>query len=203
MSQALGKMNLRPFERRLLVGVLVVLVLIFNFVFIWPHFWDWGKTRARLYKAQDNLERYEQEIGRKSEYETKNKELEEEGAAVAADDQANLFFRTVMNQASISGVSLPATTRQSSSTNEFFLEQLQTFRFQAGEEELVDFLYSLGEGDSLIRARGLSLRCNASRQQLEGSIDLVASYQKKVKPGARAITSTTKPSAPPQPSTAK
>jgi hypothetical protein len=46
-----GKMNLRPFERRLLVGVLVVLLLVVNFVFIWPHFGDWAKTQDRLNKA--------------------------------------------------------------------------------------------------------------------------------------------------------
>ena len=34
--------HLRPLERRLAVGVVVVLILVLNFVFIWPHFSDWS-----------------------------------------------------------------------------------------------------------------------------------------------------------------
>lgn len=193
MSKAFGKTNLRPFERRLLVGVAVVLFLVVNIVFVWPHFSDWGKTRQRLIDAQDTVEKWSREIAQKGEHEKKIQVLEEEGAQVTAEDQANEFFRTVQNQASISGVNLPSISRQSTSTNDFFLEQLQTFRVQAGEEQLVDFLFNLGEGESVIRARGLSLRPNAVRQQLEGSIDLVASYQKKPKkpapkPGEKSTT---------------
>ena len=38
---------LRPLERRLVVGVTVVLVLVLNGAFIWPHFSDWASW-ARL-----------------------------------------------------------------------------------------------------------------------------------------------------------
>jgi len=40
-------MQLRPLERRLAVGVLVVLFLALNYVFVWPHFSDFGKLRQR------------------------------------------------------------------------------------------------------------------------------------------------------------
>ncbi len=39
--------QLRPLERRLAVGVLVILFLVLNYVFIWPHFSDWGNLRQR------------------------------------------------------------------------------------------------------------------------------------------------------------
>jgi hypothetical protein len=195
MSKALGKTNLRPFERRLLVGVLVVVLLVVNIVFVWPHFSDWGKARERLNDAHDTVEKWNREIAQKGDYEKKLQALEAEGAQVAAEDQANQFFRTVQNQASISGVNLPSIMRQSTSTNEFFIELMQTFRVQAGEEQLVDFLYSLGESESVIRARGLSLRPNGARQQLEGSIDLVASYQKN--PKKAAVKPAEKPAAKP------
>ena len=35
--------QLRPLERRLVVGVAVVLLIVLNAAFIWPHFADWGK----------------------------------------------------------------------------------------------------------------------------------------------------------------
>ena len=38
--------QLRPMERRLAVGVLVVLFLVLNYVFIWPHFSDLGQFAA-------------------------------------------------------------------------------------------------------------------------------------------------------------
>ena len=37
--------QLRPLERRLAVGVLVILFLVLNGVFIWPHFSDWGRLQ--------------------------------------------------------------------------------------------------------------------------------------------------------------
>lgn len=191
---ALGKMNLRPFERRLLVGVLVVLFLVVNVVFVWPHFKDLNTMRDRNYSAHDKLGRWQKEISLKGDFEKKIQEYEEVGATVAAEDQANQFFRAVQNQASISGVSLPSIMRQSTRTNEFFIELLQTFRVQANEAQIVDFLYNLGEGESVIRARGVSLRPNGPRQMLEGSIDLIASYQKipkKPAPKAAATNNTT------------
>ena len=42
----------------------------------------------------------------------------------------------------------------------------------------MDFLYSLGSGNSLIRVRDLTMRPDAPRQQLSGTVKLVASYQK-------------------------
>ena len=47
------------------------------------------------------------------------------------------------------------------------------------EAQLVDFLYKLGDGNSLIRVRALSLRPDPPRQNLGGNITLIASYQKK------------------------
>ena len=205
MTNPLDKLNLRPFERRLVVAVLVLLFLVVNIVWVWPHFKDWSETKYRLEDARAALATYETAISQKGDYEKKIKEFESEGAAaVAPDDQANQFLRTVQNQAAVSGVSIMSISRQTTATNVFFLEQRQTFTVQANEEQLVDFLYQLGSGDSIIRARGLSLRPNPPRQQLSGNIDLVASYQKnpaaKTAPTAKATAATaTKTSAPTPP----
>lgn len=173
-----GKMNLRPFERRLLVGVLVVLLLVVNFLFIWPHFGDWAKAQDQLDKANGDINKFQAAIAQKGDYEQKVKDLESAGAIILAEDQANQFLRMVNNQGASSGVIILNNGRAATSTNEFFLEVKQTFSVQATDEQLVDFLYQLGSGNSMIRARGLSLRPNPPRQQLSGNIDLVASYQK-------------------------
>src|SRR5262249_5402146 len=47
------------------------------------------------------------------------------------------------------------------------------------EKQLVDFLYRISSGDSIIRVRSMSLRPEANHYQLNASITLVASYQKK------------------------
>ena len=51
--------QLRPLERRLAVGVLVILFLVLNGVFIYPHFSDWGQLRGRLDAAQKKLKLYQ------------------------------------------------------------------------------------------------------------------------------------------------
>jgi len=69
--------------------------------------------------------------------------------------------------------------RISSGTNQFFLEQSQNISVQSGEQQLVDFLYNLGSGNSLIRVRDLTLRPDPPRQNLSATVKLVASFQKK------------------------
>ena len=50
----------------------------------------------------------------------------------------------------------------------------------SGEKELVDFLYRLGSGNSLIRVRDMNLGTELpARQKLQGSLTLVESFQKK------------------------
>ena len=44
--------------------------------------------------------------------------------------------------------------------------------------QLVDFLYKLGAGASMIRVRDLTLQPDPPRQRLTADIRLVASYQK-------------------------
>ena len=39
-------------ERRLAVGVIVVLLLVVNYVIIWPHFGDWGNLDYNIRRRQ-------------------------------------------------------------------------------------------------------------------------------------------------------
>ena len=68
--------QLRPLERRLAVGVLVVLLLVLNAVFIWPHRSDWSSLRGRLDEAQRKLKLYQTTILLTSNYEAQVKSFE-------------------------------------------------------------------------------------------------------------------------------
>jgi len=90
-------------------------------------------------------------------------------------------------------VQLQNTSRQITRTNDvFFIEQIQNINVLATDDQLVDFLYQLGSGASMIRVRDLELQPDQPRQHLNGNIKLVASYQKNPKPTTAAKPSTAK-----------
>src|SRR2546423_7236583 len=145
--------NLRPFEKRMVVGVAAMLFVVLNFWFVVPHFSDWGRAQARKGKARFTLEKFEAEINQMPTYTRMVKELESEGAAVPPEDAAISFSTTIQEQQQKSGVNIIRTGRQTTRTNQFFLEQTQPISIQSKEPQLVDFLYNLGSSNSLIRVR--------------------------------------------------
>ncbi|MEY4917951.1 MAG: hypothetical protein RL616_1864 [Verrucomicrobiota bacterium] len=178
--------HLRPMERRLVIGVGVVLLIVLNAVFIWPHFSDWGNLTNRYTDAQQKLKTYQTAVAQKPELEKQVKNFESEGEYVAAEDQAINFMRTIQSQASASGFGIERYSPTRMTTNQFFVEQVQNIQVHATEEQLVDFLYKLGSGASMIRVRDLTLQPDAARQRLGADIKLVASYQKNPKPATTA-----------------
>ena len=175
--------QLRPLERRLAIGVLVVLVLVLNYVFIWPHFSDWGSLSRRGEDAQRKLKLYQATIAQQSTYEAQVKSLQSAGEFVAPEDQSVNMMRTIQSQSAQSGVAIINTSRQMTRTNDaFFVEQIQNIVVLANDRQLVDFLYKLGSGASAIRVRDLELQPDAPRQNLNANIRLVASYQKNAAP---------------------
>ena len=175
--------NLRSIERRLVIGVGVLLFIVANIVWVVPRFADWGKTKGRLETARDTMKKYEQEISGANKIKQSIAQLEKKGGGVQQEDQANNFSRALQAQAVQSGVNITGTSKQQWKTNEFFVELIQTISVQSREENLVDFLYNLSSGDSMIRVRDLPLRPDAPHQQLSGNIKFVASYQKAQKKG--------------------
>ena len=171
-------MQLRPLERRLVVGILVVLILVLNFAFVWPHFSDWGNLQRRLTEAHRKLALYQGTAVQATNYEAQVKSLESQGEFVALEDQAINFLRTIQSQSQQSGVNILTTSRQTARTNEFFVEQTQNINVTATDEQLVDFLYKLGSAASMIRVRDLELQPDSARQRLNANVRLVASYQK-------------------------
>jgi type II secretory pathway component PulM len=187
--------QLRPLERRLAIGVMVILLLVLNYVFIWPHFSDWGNLRRRSDDAQRKLKLYQTVIAQKPTYEAQVKGLESAGEFVPLEDQSVNMMRTIQSQSAQSGVGIVNTSRQMTRTNDaFFVEQIQNIQVQADDKSLVDFLYKLGSGASTIRVRDLELQADAAKQKLNGNIRLVASYQK----GAPVADPKTAPAASPK-----
>ena len=178
MTSYLDRLNLRPFEKRLVVAVGAVLFLVLNAWFVVPHFSDLSQARERRLEALKKLERWQLEMDQKSKYEAGINRFRQEGLEVPPEDQQNQFARAIQDQQVRSGVGIQQFGRVSTQTNQFFLELTQPISVQSGEAQLVDFLYNLGSGNSLIRVRDLTLRPDAPRQQLSGTVKLVASYQK-------------------------
>ena len=185
--------QLRPLERRLAVGVLVVFILVLNWVFIWPHRSDWGKLRGRLNVAQQKLQLYQSTISQTANYQAQVKGFESQGGFVAPEDQSINFLRTIQSQATASQVQMGSMSRPMTRTNDaFFVEQIQNINVSATDDQLVDFLYKLGSDVSMIRVRDLELQPDPPRQKLNANIRLVASYQRSAPGNVKTATATTK-----------
>ncbi len=190
MATKLSQIHLRPGERRLLVGVGLLVFLVLNMFLVWPHFGDWQETRVELATARQKLQRYQNEIAEIPKLEARIRMLESADEPVPEEDQGTEFLSTIQRQASLSGVTITGTSRMTTRTNNpFFIERSQTLSVLAEERALLDFLYRIGSAGSMTRIRGLSLRPDPPRHRLTGNITLVASYQKKTT--ARLTTAAT------------
>lgn len=175
--------QLRPFEKRVVVGVLSMVFVVLNVWFVLPHFSDWSKVKARTAKARKTLGVFQKEIAEIPNYQTNIARLlgPSGGRAIESEDQVYMFDRAILDQQAKTGVNITAKpTRPRFETNAFFLEVSESINVISPEKPLVDFLYNLGSADSLIRVRDLTLKPadTVKRQELSAIINLVASYQK-------------------------
>lgn len=184
--------QLRPTERRFVVGVAVVLIIIINYVLVWPHFSDYGNAQNQFQASTVKLKNYKAAVAEIPDLQKKVKQYENEGGFVPLEDQGVNFMRTIQQQAAESSVALQNFGRPNTQTNDaFFVEQIQNINVLAPESNLVDFLYRLGSGSSMIRVRDLTLQPDPPRQRLTADIRLVANYQKTA-PATAAKTATAK-----------
>jgi Tfp pilus assembly protein PilO len=184
MKSFFDKLNLRPQERRMVVIVGVIIFIVINVVFVMPIFGEYGKTTQRMKDSHQLLNRYETEIKKKGQYEQQLRQLESSGSFVAQEEQASKLMSDVTSQATLSGVTVlrydPTPRVTSNKTNSFFEEQSLMITVNTGEKELVEFLYNLGSGGSLVRVRSMTLNPEVpNRYKLQGNLTLVESFQKK------------------------
>lgn len=180
----LDQLNLRPQEKRILAAVLVVVLVLVSIFFVWPKLGQRPKLVSSLEASRKKLQSYQAEIARVPDYQSRLRDLEGQGSAVLREEQALQLMRTVQTQASehevpITSTRVGAPSPSTTATNAFFDEQTVIVGVNTRERELVNFLYSLGTGNSMIRVRDMDLRPDPPRYKLNGSITLVASYQKK------------------------
>jgi len=203
VKSTFDKLNLRPGERRLVVIVGIVVFAVLNFVFVFPNFGEYGKAMKKASETETTLRRYRMETARKGSYEAELAKLQTQGQLVAEEDQALQLQREVDSQANLAGVTIlqrtPSPRGSGSRTNAFFDESSLVINFNSGEKELVDFLYNLGKGNSLVRVKSMTLGPELpNRYRLQGSLTLVESFQKKqvrTVAASSAKPSTTKPAA--------
>lgn len=174
--------QLRPLERRMAVGVAVILFLVLNWIFIWPHHSDWENLKARQQNARASSQLYQTAISQSTNYEALVKKFEGQGGFVAREDQVINMMRTIDSQSAQSGVRIYNYSHSMMHTNEFFTEQTQNINVTATDAQLVDFLYKLGNDASMVRVIDLELQPDGPKLHLTGNIRLVASYQKNLKP---------------------
>lgn len=190
MSSVLDKMNLRPGERRLVVVVAIVVLAVLYFMFVYPQFGEWKKLQQRKTDIAMALNRYQTEINKTSAYKAQQTELEKKGGKVDPELQSLDLIRVVQNLATANGVSLGSISpgkgdSGSGKTNQFFEEKTVNIQYNAEEAALVNFLYSLSSGESLIRVSSMTINPDQPQQRLIGSATLIASYPRK--PPARPV----------------
>lgn len=189
MTSFLDKLNLRPQERRWVVGVALVVFVLLNFLIVWPHFGDLGRAEQGLKDTRALLKKFQDEIDKQSHYTRQLKELQEGGQFIASEEQALRLSQEVANQAALTGVNIPSSTpgvRGIGKTNAFFDEQTLQISVVSDEPPLVEFLYNLAARESLTRVRSMTLGPDPRRERLQGNITLVKSFQKKPPPKTAA-----------------
>ena len=163
MNQFLNRLNLRPQERRLIVGVAAILFVVVNLWLVWPHRHDWKAAADQLEETQTRLQRIRRETDpvRVADYQARLKEFEGEGEMVLPAEQTYELAGAIISQANKNRVSIQNNSEiplpSGAKTNEFFEEKARQITFTAMEKDLVDFLIGIGSGNSMIRARNIVL----------------------------------------------
>jgi hypothetical protein len=191
MNTLFDRLNLRPQERRLVVMAATVLFVVFHFWFVHPYFKEWGRTKAAVSKAQNTLKIFRATLAQTNDLRLKLQKLEGQGTGLLAPEQAgNLLIQRIGAQARENDVKysriniLPRSA--TAKAGEFFEEQTLDFGVNpSGDKELIAFLVAIGNSDLMVRVKELSLGPAPGGYQLQGSMKLVASFQKK---GAPATT---------------
>jgi len=103
--------------------------------------------------------------------------LAAEDPGVQPENQADHFPREIAAQAAQAQVALLSVSRVTSQTNGFVLERRQTLALEATRPQLLNFLRSLAESNSVLRVGDLSVRPNPDRTRLAANVVVVGHYR--------------------------
>jgi hypothetical protein len=212
MTSFLDKLNLRPNELRLVVVVSFVIIAVLYALFIWPEFKEWNRLQEQKRENAKTWQMFQREITNTAKYQQELTVLKQKGRSVDSEAQALEMQRTVTSQAILTGVTIngynpgrgPAVTGgKTNAAYAFFEETTGTINFLAEENALVNFLYALSSGDSLIRVSSMTLNPDPTQMKLMGNMTLVASYPKKTPARGTSPTPPPKSGGPGVPAPAK
>lgn len=183
MKNLFDQLQLRPHERRLVVIGLVVLFVVLNMWFVWPHYGDRAQAIRQLAKSNQDVAKYQKELSLTNQYNELLTKLDKEGAGVLAGDKDIALLSTIQTLIRESGVShssiTPAPRAAFNGTNEFYDQQALSIVLNPNEPEpLIRFLVSLATNEVTLRVRELDLKPDPSKTKLAGSLRVVASFQK-------------------------
>jgi len=183
MKSLFDRLNLGALERRIVVAALLVLFVVLNAMFVWPQFKDWNRVQGEIKRAKDTLAGFQKEVDGLPALQKKEESLKGTGGAqLASAEMALALMRVVEPKARAAGVNVMSYnpgTGFGVSTNSYFEEQSLRISFQnTGDAELLKFMVSLGENNSTIRIRDLTVKPDPSQMKLMGELIMVASYQK-------------------------
>jgi hypothetical protein len=185
VSNFLDQLNLTPQERRIVVAIGMVVIVVLNILFVWPHFGEWKRIRNELQTMRDNMEKYNRQIALDTNpanglQKQLAKLVRQEGTAVM-DNQVQLQD-TIHTQARRTGVNVgnynPGGAHPD--TNGFFVEESIKITIDSQEPQLISFLYNIGGDPAMIRVSELELSPqDQNRYRLRGAITLTANYAKR------------------------
>jgi hypothetical protein len=190
MSEFVDSLNLRPQEKRIIVVVGVVLFVVLDLVFVQPHFKDYASIRRQMEDTRNTIKVYKSKIGMDNNpnngFLKQLEKLKKQEGTGASQYKEIQLQNTITAQARASGVNVqnsdPLPTTHKGLTNQadqFFESQSIRIAVQAREEDMVKFLFNIGNDPAMIRVQELDLRpFDANRYQLKGQITLTADYQK-------------------------
>ncbi|MDB6056176.1 MAG: hypothetical protein JWO95_20, partial [Verrucomicrobiales bacterium] len=143
----LDSLNLRPHERRVVIVVGVIVFVVLNAWFVWPHFSDASKALATINKGRldwtNQYEKIQMNIrpgGTKAQIDSLMKE-QGSGASLEGSREIQLQ-RKVQEKAPQYGITVmqytdtPATAYNTGKTNAFFEERSLRISVQCGESNL-------------------------------------------------------------------
>ncbi len=193
MNNFLDQLNLTAQERRIVVAIGLVVIVVLNLLFVWPHFGEWKRISKELQTMRSSIETYNKQIALDTSptnglQKQLAKLVRQEGSAVM-DSQIRLQD-TIHTQARKTGVNIgnynPGSARPQ--TNEFFEEESIKITFDSQEPQLISFLYDIGGDPAMIRVSELELSPqDQNRYRLRGAITLTANYAKRAPvPGSAA-----------------
>lgn len=183
------QLNLRPNERRIVIAVGVVVFIVLNAWFVWPHFNDASKSLNAINKGRldwtNRVNLIETDTRKGGTRDKIHELMNTQGGDLDAGQSMDIqLTRKVQEKAPQYGVTVlnyrDIQNTSTGKTNAFFEERSLSISVQAGESNLVNFLYDMGNDPSMIRVRELHLKpADMNRYRLSGEVLLSANFQKK------------------------